>query len=452
MALDNTLISPADIIKDLQRYMAEDESLIGWRDYFEGGAGQTIIELIAASQAIKSHAHYMRIRESSLRYAKLDSSVTELAINKGVYRPTASNLLTKIYFTNNHLSSSTVTTGQIIGSYKDYKVFSTETKTLSVGMNTLEVLVAHRVTKEIVINTDTSFIKQEFTFDDMFIGSTYEELSAGPTKVNLVSHQLNIYNDLLKTSCIRMVSKYKSEIYFGDGIIGLKPTGDQSNVSYTCYTFNEDLLGDVLLKNFNFFDADLYQVDSFDIMQPASPYMSKEELRRIAIRSTVDGRWVQGLDYENGLIKEFYNEVDDIYAEDAYPAENLVILPTGSASDYLKERIQTLVNNKKGNAVLVNYVWIDPTLEENYIDIDIQMEYYGTDSDTVINKVISEYQGLKENVITRNDSSVSPADIAIELTQNLPNGKMYPVDITPISINKYQFIKNLNITYTELTK
>ena len=57
---------------------------VGWEDYFEGGAGRTIIELIAGSQAVKNHYNLMRVRESSLQYAKLESSVTELAMNKGV--------------------------------------------------------------------------------------------------------------------------------------------------------------------------------------------------------------------------------------------------------------------------------------------------------------------------------------------------------------------------------
>ena len=76
-------LSPDKIVKELQRFVSEKPEFEGWQDYFEGGAGQTIIELIAGSQAIKNHHNMMRVRESSLLHAKMDSSITALAASKG---------------------------------------------------------------------------------------------------------------------------------------------------------------------------------------------------------------------------------------------------------------------------------------------------------------------------------------------------------------------------------
>ena len=125
MKFDKKSLSPTAIAKELQDAVSLLPEGDAWEDYFEGGAGRTIIELIAGSQAIKNHYNLMRVREGTLQYAKLDSSVTELAINKGVYRPPAKSFLLEITF--NSLSSGWLNRGEILGAYKNYDVIVHET-------------------------------------------------------------------------------------------------------------------------------------------------------------------------------------------------------------------------------------------------------------------------------------------------------------------------------------
>ena len=111
MTFNKENLSPSAITQEMQ-------------DFFEGGAGRTVIELIAGSQAIKNHYNLMRVRESSLQYAKLESSVTELALNKGVYKLPAKTFIGQITFTSS--IDGIILKGEEIGSYTDHKIYAYE--------------------------------------------------------------------------------------------------------------------------------------------------------------------------------------------------------------------------------------------------------------------------------------------------------------------------------------
>ena len=438
-------LSPSEIVKDLQEAVALLPESESWQDYFEGGTGRTIIELIAGSQAIKNHYNLMRVRESSLQVAKLDSSVTELAINKGVYRPPAKAHIIEVEFSAT--AAGNITRGQMVGSYKQYKVYALDNYHYKFGPgNKILVTVGfgERFEKEPISTSDFETFDVEAKFK--YVADVLQMLTVNGDIVSLIDEEKNLYDPELKNSCLRIVYENLSRLVFGDGVIGRK-LNPNDKVEYTYVSFGDDLL-----ENFEEQHLNINLIENVDIItsqtmkRRASKYLDKERLRKIAMRHSIDGRWVQTEDYRNGILREYGEYIDDLLVADEYPSEEMYILPNKENwSDYLKEEISQLVDNKRGNATLVNIHYLDP-FDENRLDISYGFLYEGPETDEELQKIIDEYVATKINKIKFFSYWVVGADIAVDLT-NLAKGKFYGSLDDKTLIEPLQSIKNLNITF-----
>jgi hypothetical protein len=438
-------LNPKEIVKDLQTAISELPEFVGWKDYFEGGAGQTIIELIAGSQAIKNHYNLMRVRESSLQYARMDSSITELAINKGVFRPTAKCVKILVSFTSQR--SGIVNKGELIGSYMDMDVYSLESKNIILGRNELLITIGVINEKEFEVQVDEDFIQIDFEYDQQFVGDFFQELNVNGDEVIPSSVQMNLYNKDIKKSALSLVYDYRNRLVFGDGVVG-KKVNYNDIILYRTLNFNKEITEIIDLDKIKFDDDSFFKDTEFEIKRKATKYLDKDKLKRIALRSSIDGRWVETVDYQSGIMKEFGEYLNDVIAVDNYPQEDIYFLPiVGMDTEEVKSEIYELIENKRGNAVKVEKHWVDPNLPENYVEININLTYYGNDTDEVIKEVIEDYKNEVKNKISLSSYFLVAADVAVELTKRLPNGKMYASLDENFQIGSLVYIKTLKIDY-----
>lgn len=448
MKFDKRNLSPVAIAQELQDAVALLPDGESWEDYFEGGTGRTIIELIAGSQAIKNHYNLMRVREGTLQYAKLDSSVTELAINKGVYRPPAKSHIIEITF--NALSSGWLNRGNVIGAYKNYDVIVYETAEYIFGReNTVKVTIGKREEFTKTILDAEEFYQQDIKALYKYLGSEFQSLSINNEEVILVDEELNLYDDRLADSCVRLTYEGFTRLVFGDGVIGRKLEVNDELV-FNFISYGDDLIENFKVDAMSFGTfADAAEILSMVTLRKATPYIDKETLRKIAIRNSVDGRWVQTQDYQNGILREFGGYIADVIVKDDYPAENITILPK---EDYLTPTVQAdleaLIENKRGNAVLIDLVYLDPYSDQR-LELIFNVQYIGTDTEEFLDSIISDYVSDKLDKIQYNGYYLTCADIAVDLTHLSPGGKFYGSLDEQVYIEPLNSIKSLIINYSK---
>jgi len=447
MKFDKKNLSPIAIVKELQDAVASLPGNDAWSDYFEGGSGRTIIELIAGSQAIKNHYNLMRVRESTLQYAKLDSSVTELAINKGVYRPPAKSYILEIKF--NSLTSGTLRVGEVLGAYKNYEVIVYENSEYIFGHeNKVKVSIGKKETFTKTVLDATEFYQIDVKSLYKFVSGEFQSLSVNNEKVNLVDEEVSLYSEILNSSCVRISYEGFSRLIFGDGIIGRK-ININDEVVFNFTSFGDDLFDNFVEDGIQFNSFTIAsEVLSVTILRKPAPYLDKETLRKIAIRNSVDGRWVQTQDFRNGLLREFGGYIYDILVKDEYPAENITILPK---EDYItptvKAQLEKLLEDKRGNAVLINLVYLEPYSDER-LELRFNLQYIGTDTNESLDEIIADYVLTKINKIQYVGYYITCADIAVELTELAPGGKFFANLTESVFIEPLNSIKTLILNYS----
>jgi hypothetical protein len=446
MQFDKKKLSPMAIASELQEAVSNMPDAQSWNNYFEGGAGRTIIELIAGSQAIKNHYNLMRVRESSLQFAKLDSSITELAINKGVYRPPAKSLKLEITFiprTSGHLK-----TGDIIGSYKNYNLIVLEPVSYVYSHNAKVLCTVGKVDHcTFDILDPQEFHQIEIRGQYRYFSSELQELTVNGQIVNLVDEELNLYDERLKNSAIRLTYDFYTKLIFGDGVVGKKINiGDKVTFKYN--TFGEDMIENFKDSRVSI-SADILPGDIIGVVElrKATKLLDKEILRKIAIRNSVDGRWVQVEDYRNGLLREFGEYMYDVLVKDEYPRENITILPKEDyISDEVKREIKTLINNKRGNATLIDLDFLDPYSDQR-LELTFNFQYIGTDSNEELDNIIAGWVEERLNRIRYSGYKLTGADVAVELTHLSPGGKFYADLTQEYFIDRLNSIKKITINY-----
>jgi len=448
MLFSKDKLTPSEVIKENQDYIKSLGEFVGWQDFFEGGAGQTILELISGAQSINTHHEVMRVREGSLQHAKLDSSITELAVNKGVYRPTGKAYTISIKFMSE--LGINVRYGELLGTYGDQNIYSLENKIIYKGSNILDITIGIVKTEEYEIDYDGNFYTFDAPLENEILGDHFEKMTINGDDVVVSSHQMNLYHKDLKNSIIRIPYANTVRFVFGDGVIGQK-TQRGDKIIYKYLSYSNAVTQQLKPSDLSFLNNSVFQSISITIKRQATKYLDKEILRRVALRSTIDGRWVQPLDYENGILKEYGEYLYDAKVVDSYPGEKIYILPKPqNYTSYLEREIFILIENKRTNATKIDTVWIDPLDENNYYNFTFKLQYMGMDSNETIKEKIQILKDILEKDLFTSTSYIKSTDLAVELTKLLEKGKMYSIDDEIVEIEEFKFINNINIEYTIL--
>jgi len=433
-------ISQNLILEDLKNFVKNEGE---WREYFEGGAGAIILELLASVLADRNYYYTMLIRESSLETAQMESSIVKLAINKGIYRPGAKAMILDIKFIAT--SNFAVDKYEVFGSYKSLNLIALEPGIFKAGSQcSLKVAIGWvEEFKELANKNEAYYVFAKQT-KGKYIAQEIQDLAVAGNKVEILTKRKPLYDESLKNTALAIYDYYGFKLIFGDGILGYKVNfGDE--IDYKILTFDDNVFNKFSVNELSFLYHDKMDQVSFDVVQYPSGYMDKEILRRIALRASPDGRWVEAKDYEDGLLYEFFDLLYDVYLEDLYPSENLWLLPKRELKEDELEKIKDYIYKRKSASADIKIRFVP---REWGKDVNFFMLYTGVDSDEMIRQAIDEVTSAYLNKLFKEETFFSAADLAVEITRLLPRGKIYAVDLNEgVQIKAKEFIKNLHIDY-----
>jgi len=213
-------------------------------------------------------------------------------------------------------------------------------------------------------------------------------------------------------------------------------------------SFGDDLLSNFVSDKFDVSGLpNTKEITEIKVIRNPSGYLDKDILRKVAIRNSVDGRWVQVEDYRNGVLREYGEYIDDLLVADEYPAEEMIILPKKIQwTTGIEDLIRELIDNKRGNATLVNIKYLDP-YDDDRLDLTFNFIYQGPETSNEVQKIIDEYVKSKLNRIHYSGYWLVGADIAVDLT-NVSKGKFYASLEDKFYIEPLQSVKSLELNFT----
>lgn len=208
----STSVSYEAIRADLEEYVKSLENYnSNWKDFYEGGAGSTVIQLLSGLGAFLSHTAYVNRRESYLDTATLRTSTVALSTTLGynVNRPTAPRLSLLINSSSNQFVQKTTSLGDYNG-----KVLSLlEDKTLLPGDNLVEVILGEWRAFNYTATDPKEF--SHLLIPDIVDNNLYELLVNG----NIVEIVRNA-EELTPNNVLIRTFTYGIFLIWGDGVLG----------------------------------------------------------------------------------------------------------------------------------------------------------------------------------------------------------------------------------------
>jgi hypothetical protein len=210
--INNNSLSYESILSDLTMYVQSIQDYnVKFKDFYEGGAGSTILELISGLGTFISRIAMANRRETYLPEAKLTSSIVAIATTLGypINRINSTQLTLTIFFTE----YVTWTKENPIGFYNGISVSLVEDGNFVPGNNTVTV----------VLGTWTSYNYTNYntgTFSKILIrdtvDNTFFNLTVNGTLVSIVNNAESLNN----SNVLQRTYYYGVFLIFGDGIIG----------------------------------------------------------------------------------------------------------------------------------------------------------------------------------------------------------------------------------------
>jgi hypothetical protein len=340
--IQQNAVSEATIKAALDAYIKSQAPELRWLDFFESGPGTIIEELMAGLGAFKSFQELATRVESTLDYARLLSSVYELAFNRGFLVPPCQAAQVTLFLVPN--VTITVAQGDLVGTMGNYNLYSFESKTMPVGSPiSLQVVVGYvDAPEDWIVNVSSSqpFSTIVVYLNNKNVARQLELLTNGTDVITLVddiispgSNQrsipldtvyglpddqiLNIIHTLEASTSsnpdvyvLRRVLPNQVRIYLGNGTLGFyDPTGTQ--LTYRRLTYNDDVNNILTYVPIMSINANLA---SFTVDNNAELLPNTETVRGIARYYPIDGRVVQDNDYSRVIMKYYAAFLYDAYA------------------------------------------------------------------------------------------------------------------------------------------
>jgi hypothetical protein len=239
--IDPSSISQADILADVLAFLETKPDAEKWRDYFAGGAGGTVSELIAGLGTFLSYQTIVARRESFLRYAQNRSSLIGHAQNRGysVYRGTNPVIsITMIPAVTTQLNKLSV-----IGSVKDTDLAILETTSLVAGTPVTFLCTMGNVGTEEIQYTGNSgplFLrfKQPLVSESIMVKLNGVEVGTSKRLIDAESGKF-----IVQSNAVGSVDIF----YLNDPVYTIVGASDIIEITYTQYSALEFAASDVKL-------------------------------------------------------------------------------------------------------------------------------------------------------------------------------------------------------------
>lgn len=186
-----------------------------WKDFYEGGAGQTVLDVGSGIAAFLSFAAYLNRRDTMLNFGQLPSTVVSIGAALGYHYNRSVAPKMKITF----VSDSNVFWDKLdpIGTYKGISICLLESTQINKGTNTITVVVGDWVTYSYTATETKDFTSMMVEGD---IDNVYLNLRVNDSIVDIV-----IDIEQLKPTSVQLRS-YLTGVFliFGNGQLGRKLT------------------------------------------------------------------------------------------------------------------------------------------------------------------------------------------------------------------------------------
>lgn len=208
---DISSISYDEIRNYLENYIQSlPEYAQKWKEFYEGGAGQTVLNVASGVTAFLAFSAYLNRKNSLLDYGVLPSSIVEIAVANGfIYNRSCCPRL-RITFTTN--VESFYKKEIIIGNYKSFNLSLLEDTHIVKGENTIDVAIGEWDSTILTISDTTEYYGfmiesdidnnyYELFLNDKILPTTLYPENLDKTNVLIRSYRNGIYiisgNDLL---------------------------------------------------------------------------------------------------------------------------------------------------------------------------------------------------------------------------------------------------------------
>lgn len=436
--IHNKSLSFEAVKADLISYVENKPANQKWKDFVGTGVGVTFIELLASVSIYKAFQEMVRRRESYLDTALFNSSVQELAFNRGYMQ--APVLAATITLTLMPAADFAVVTGDAVGTYDIYQLIAYETKSFVAGESaTLLCVVGNIQTIASTISGVPAFQKYSYSLNDTYIASQLEQFKVDGVVVPLMS-ELNYLSSAGNDFMLRRVVDNVVKIYSGNGIVGYyNPSA--TNTTYRCITY-----GTVPSDGAVNFDYSA-EVVAFVFTTEASYGHTVEELRSIALYYPLDGRISQDRDYESTVTKFFGGVITDVYSFNDNPNQHISLLVESILPDSKITEISQMIDLRRQQGIQVFYHQFLVT-DGKTMAIGFKLSDQDSTSENII--LVQKYvENLYLNKFFKKNTVVSSFQIAIDITQ-IYGFPIYPVSDQQFSYIAGDYVKDINLTFTTL--
>ena len=435
-----------DTIKaDLIAYVKAKPEYLRWKDFLESSAGTIVIDLIAGLGGFDSYNQLARRLESYLDFARLQSSVYELAFNRGFMVPPAD--APEITLNVTTIANETVNNGDLVGTISDYEVYSLESKTILTGIPTdLKCVVGRLETRTIDLSDFSMFSTIVVGITEANLARQLERLMSGTTVLTLVDDIVNVGGS---TYVLRRAIPNQVRIYLGNGILGWYNSGATS-LDYRTLTFDDDIQAKV--SNLTVLTGVLTTatLNSQSIDSLGSSLLETEEARGLARFYPLDGRAVTDRDYENIILKYYNSYVYDVYAYNDYNdvplehKEHIYLLKNSYFTPTILADITDLIDSRRSLGILVQYHEIG--VSDAPYSVIINCSFSSPDLTDEIRAEAENILQSRTNKFMRESTTISTVSIAIELSAYF-GIEFYPEDSNTTVLSANQFVKLYNVTW-----
>ena len=409
---------------------------VSWRDWLESSTGQIIIRLLSGLGAYCRYSLEMSRLENSLEFARHMRSIVEHAFNRGLLLNPVNAAELRFKFMNEG-SPVVIKRGDIIGALNKYDIISLDTKSIGADETEIRCIVGKLEVIDKYITNLKPFTEFVFFTQHKLVASQYEIFSTNGLEIEMrsdVNYLSSIYNDFV----LRRTVPNEINIYLGNGLLGWYDK-DATNFKYTCVSYDEDVnthLKDQPTIYHNFKEISVERI-------PAETGLSEAEIKKIATYYPMDGRLVTDRDYEASIYKYFGGKLLDVHTYNSDPDEEIYLLVDDNYVDEDLNSIKSMVNNKRGLGIKVNYhVYSKDDGLEFSPKFKIKAVDYNTEIDnkilTYLNSLLFQFK--KDNAVT-----ITNTGLSVELT-NFTCINIYPDGSQSINLDRYNFFKNINFS------
>lgn len=443
---DNNIIRPDSlsfdqILADLKADVLNRPDGDGWTDFLESSTGQVIMRWMAGMGTYLRYSLDSSRLENSLEFARHRRSIVEHAFNRGLALDPVQTAT--IIVTLKAVTDTNITIGQRIGSFKKYSVYSLESKMINNGTTgTVRCCVGYKEIFTQPVSGLKNFVKLQFLTKYKFISKELESFLVDSSPVTLRS-DVNYLSNIGHDFCLRRVVENEVMIYTGNNVIGWK-NETASNISYTCVSYDEDVIDDMLST----ITMSLLTINkpftSFIAEKSPEFGMTDRELKRAAIYYPADGRIITDVDYEAVVLKHYGGKFLDVYAYNSDPNEEIYLIADTTYISGDLDGLKNVIDSKRGLGIQIFY-HVKQRSDGKTFQPGFKVKTADFTSDNVF--LIQQYLISKHYTITRENTTVTNTDLAIELTKACCF-EVYPSGSQSINMSLGEFFNNIDYNIT----